>query len=565
MGTPQWMAPEALSGGMYDSRIDIWSFGITIIEMAKQNPPHSNVPPHRVVDMIPRLPPPRLEGGTWSNALREFVALCLNEVPEDRATVDDLQKTMLVRAAKAPTSIMRELLNRYELWEKSGGARASLLYPGMNDYDQEDSVDPCWDFDTIKSRASGVPKEWEMTTKPTIKAPPRAPLRGVMRSGAAGDHLYKLFEDPQEDLELQQAEKLKNWTPEPAGVMLNESFHVGSNTNHLRSVTPEPSINGGMNFIEIPSFDDDGMQLPEQFIPMNSSPLPLSQPPPLQPSTFQHTPAQSTASSFQSAPFHPPPIGFNSGFGQIHMPSEAEMLAMAQQKAASLTPRGPPTPTPPPSAPLPIELPGSGLTVTAPPRPRADSTSSILTSPYTTAQSAPTSPPHSRVVPANALLLGSPGATMKSFHIPSKSVPNMHRRTPSETPPVPGAAPGTPKFHSKTVSSDNTVRPFRAGQRTSRPGMLNLSNQTREFGAQAVHGDNVALEWPVMAPLDAGVLGTGQRAVLGEFDRMLSGIGDALEVMEAALKRLGKEKDKEEGEEKEVVVFAGQGGGGLDA
>lgn len=95
--------------------------------------------------------------------------------------------------------------------------------------------------------------------------------------------------------------------------------------------------------------------------------------------------------------------------------------------------------------------------------------------------------------------------------------------------------------------------------------MLNLSNQTREFGAQAVHGDNVALEWPVMAPLDAGVLGTGQRAVLGEFDRMLSGIGDALEVMEAALKRLGKEKDKEEGEEKKVVGFVGQGGGGLDA
>ena len=86
IGTPMWMSPEMIEAGSYDQRTDIWSLGITAIELAEMNPPHHDVnPPVRVLFMIPSHPPPTLtQPEQWSEAFTSFLAQCLTKDPASR-------------------------------------------------------------------------------------------------------------------------------------------------------------------------------------------------------------------------------------------------------------------------------------------------------------------------------------------------------------------------------------------------------------------------------------------------------------------------------------------------
>jgi serine/threonine protein kinase len=84
VGTPHWMAPEVAHGSSYDSKADIWSLGIMIFEMIKGSVPNAHiVDQHKLLQMIPRMKPPRLIEGEGSKELREFVSYCLRESPND--------------------------------------------------------------------------------------------------------------------------------------------------------------------------------------------------------------------------------------------------------------------------------------------------------------------------------------------------------------------------------------------------------------------------------------------------------------------------------------------------
>ncbi|PWN46898.1 Pkinase-domain-containing protein [Violaceomyces palustris] len=143
-GTPYWMAPEVVTDGrLYDQKADIWSLGITIYEMVTGNPPLADQEPMRVIMLIPKSKPPRLPvEGDFSPVMRDFVANCLNEEPRERPTAEELAKAKWMKGcAKAPVSILKELINAYNAWTKSGGMRMSLIGEslGVADADRLDA------------------------------------------------------------------------------------------------------------------------------------------------------------------------------------------------------------------------------------------------------------------------------------------------------------------------------------------------------------------------------------------------------------------------------------------
>lgn len=91
VGTPYWMAPEIIKGLEYDGKVDIWSLGITSLEMAEGEPPLLHEPPLRALLLISINPPPSLnEPQRWSRNFAHFLSRCLDTDVERRANADQL-------------------------------------------------------------------------------------------------------------------------------------------------------------------------------------------------------------------------------------------------------------------------------------------------------------------------------------------------------------------------------------------------------------------------------------------------------------------------------------------
>uniref|UniRef100_A0A8C6E107 non-specific serine/threonine protein kinase n=1 Tax=Moschus moschiferus TaxID=68415 RepID=A0A8C6E107_MOSMO len=111
IGTPFWMAPEVIQEIGYNCVADIWSLGITAIEMAEGKPPYADIHPMRAIFMIPTNPPPTFrKPELWSDSFMGFVKQCLVKSPEQRATATQLLQHPFVKSAKG-VSILRDLIN----------------------------------------------------------------------------------------------------------------------------------------------------------------------------------------------------------------------------------------------------------------------------------------------------------------------------------------------------------------------------------------------------------------------------------------------------------------------
>ncbi|XP_014358578.2 serine/threonine-protein kinase 4 isoform X1 [Papilio machaon] len=118
IGTPFWMAPEVIQEIGYDCVADIWSLGITALEMAEGKPPYGDIHPMRAIFMIPTKPPPSFrEPDQWSPEFIDFVSQCLVKNPEERATAEYLLSHEFIGNAKHPSILSTMIAEAREIRE----------------------------------------------------------------------------------------------------------------------------------------------------------------------------------------------------------------------------------------------------------------------------------------------------------------------------------------------------------------------------------------------------------------------------------------------------------------
>jgi serine/threonine-protein kinase 24/25/MST4 len=159
VGTPFWMAPEVIRQAGYDFKADLWSLGITAIEMAKGEPPLAEYHPMRVLFLIPKARPPVLEGA-FSPAFKEFVALCLTKDPAQRPSAKELLQHRFIRSARK-TSVLTELIERYQDYKsrappRPGQGPLDLQQAGRETWGANSTLRSEWLFDTVRSAAMGT-------------------------------------------------------------------------------------------------------------------------------------------------------------------------------------------------------------------------------------------------------------------------------------------------------------------------------------------------------------------------------------------------------------------------
>ena len=117
VGTPCWMAPEVMQQQEYDSKADIWSFGITAYELATGKAPYAAFPPMKVLMMTINNDSPTLDRDRtrhkYSKLFKEMIDLCLEKEPQRRPTAEKLLQHSFFKLAKKKiyltTTILKDL------------------------------------------------------------------------------------------------------------------------------------------------------------------------------------------------------------------------------------------------------------------------------------------------------------------------------------------------------------------------------------------------------------------------------------------------------------------------
>jgi len=121
VGTPYWIAPEvilAMENGQYDGKVDIWSLGITCIELAERKPPFFNMNPMSALYHIAQNEPPTLmtinehqQIVNYTSDFHNFISLCLKKSPSDRPTASELLNTSFI-TSKSNRDVLMDLIRR---------------------------------------------------------------------------------------------------------------------------------------------------------------------------------------------------------------------------------------------------------------------------------------------------------------------------------------------------------------------------------------------------------------------------------------------------------------------
>lgn len=176
VGTPFWMAPEVIQQAGYDFKADIWSLGITAVELALGEPPHAAMHPMKVLFHIPKSPSPRLEG-VYSKEFKDFVAKCLVKDPDFRPSAKDMLKHKFIRNA-GKVEALQELIAAKQMWDANRTRTKHPVYyqETLNCMSPADERDE-WVFDTVRSVAPKAQRGTVRSRKPSAIFPVEDAMR----------------------------------------------------------------------------------------------------------------------------------------------------------------------------------------------------------------------------------------------------------------------------------------------------------------------------------------------------------------------------------------------------
>ncbi|XP_035381891.1 TRAF2 and NCK interacting kinase b isoform X3 [Electrophorus electricus] len=146
IGTPYWMAPEVIAcdenpDATYDFKSDLWSLGITAIEMAEGAPPLCDMHPMRALFLIPRNPAPRLKSKKWSKKFQSFIDSCLVKNHTQRPSTEQLLKHPFIRDLPNERQVRIQLKDHIDRTKKKRGERDETEYEYSGSEEEEEERD----------------------------------------------------------------------------------------------------------------------------------------------------------------------------------------------------------------------------------------------------------------------------------------------------------------------------------------------------------------------------------------------------------------------------------------
>ncbi|KAJ8270362.1 hypothetical protein GJAV_G00113560 [Gymnothorax javanicus] len=143
IGTPYWMAPEVIAcdenpEATYDFKSDLWSLGITAIEMAEGTPPLCDMHPMRALFLIPRNPAPRLKSKKWSKKFQSFIESCLVKNHRHRPSTEQLLKHPFILDQTNERQVLIQLKDHIDRTKKRRGEKDETEYEYSGSEEEED-------------------------------------------------------------------------------------------------------------------------------------------------------------------------------------------------------------------------------------------------------------------------------------------------------------------------------------------------------------------------------------------------------------------------------------------
>ncbi|XP_061382978.1 serine/threonine-protein kinase mig-15 isoform X3 [Danaus plexippus] len=148
IGTPYWMAPEVIAcdenpEATYDNRSDLWSLGITALEMAESQPPLCDLHPMRALFLIPRNPPPRLKSKRWAKKFHSFIETVLVKDYHQRPYTEQLLKHSFIRDQPTERQVriqLKDHIDRCKKRKQDNSVREDYKYSGSEGEEEDNAV-----------------------------------------------------------------------------------------------------------------------------------------------------------------------------------------------------------------------------------------------------------------------------------------------------------------------------------------------------------------------------------------------------------------------------------------